>query len=79
MKKILVNKAQCLKCGDIIESKYRHDMVWCSCRDEDGNPSGIAVDGGRDYLKRAMGKDFDERYFRDLSEEQLYFEGEEED
>ena len=39
------NKAQCRKCGDIIESVHRHDYVKCSC-------GAIAVDGGRDYLRR---------------------------
>lgn len=43
--KIIKNAAECLICGDVIESKHRHDFVWCSCR-------SIAVDGGRDYLKR---------------------------
>lgn len=42
---ILRNRAKCLKCGEIIESKHRHDYVTCKC----GN---LAVDGGRDYLKR---------------------------
>lgn len=42
---ILVNKAQCKRCGGVIESTHRHDFVWCQCR-------AIAVDGGRDYLKR---------------------------
>jgi DNA-directed RNA polymerase subunit N (RpoN/RPB10) len=42
---ILTNKVKCLKCGEIIESKYRHDFVSCSC----GN---IAVDGGHEYLRR---------------------------
>jgi len=37
-------KIKCLICNDIIESKSRHDFVWCSC----GN---VAVDGGEDYLK----------------------------
>jgi|AntAceMinimDraft_11_1070367.scaffolds.fasta_scaffold50842_3 tRNA(Ile2) C34 agmatinyltransferase TiaS len=44
---ILSNKVQCHKCGDIIESKHRHDFKWCSC----GN---VAVDGGKSYLKRAF-------------------------
>jgi hypothetical protein len=39
------NIAKCRKCGDVIESKHRHDMVWCKC-------GAIAVDGGRDYIKR---------------------------
>ena len=42
---IISNKAKCLKCNEIIESKHRHDYVTCSC----GN---LAVDGGKDYLKR---------------------------
>jgi|TARA_Y100000310_G_C20646702_1_gene797047 hypothetical protein len=37
-------KVKCLSCFDIIQSMYRHDFKWCSCK-------GIAVDGGGDYLK----------------------------
>lgn len=44
-KKILVNKIQCKKCKDIIESKYVHDFKWCKCK-------SIAVDGGLEYLRR---------------------------
>ena len=40
MSKIL----KCKKCGDIIQSKHRHDMVWCKC-------GAIAIDGGNDYCK----------------------------
>ena len=43
--RILSNKAQCRLCGDVIESKHRHDFVWCKCQ-------AIAVDGGKAYLKR---------------------------
>ena len=43
--KILVNKIQCNKCKDIIESKYVHDFKWCSCK-------SIAVDGCLEYLRR---------------------------
>ena len=43
-KKILVNKIQCKKCKDIIESKHVHDFKWCTCK-------SIAVDGGLEYLK----------------------------
>jgi hypothetical protein len=42
---IKANKAKCLYCGDVIESKHRHDYVTCTC----GN---LSVDGGKDYLKR---------------------------
>jgi len=36
------NAAQCAKCGDVVESRYRHDFVKCSC-------GAIFVDGGLDY------------------------------
>lgn len=41
----LKNKAQCRKCKDIIESKFRHDFVECKCGE-------IFVDGGKDYHRR---------------------------
>lgn len=47
MKKIIKNALKCLKCGDVIESKDRHDYVTCSC----GN---VSVDGGLDYLRRSF-------------------------
>ncbi len=28
--KIIQNRIKCLKCGDVIESKYRHDYKTCS-------------------------------------------------
>lgn len=40
MSKIL----RCKKCGDIIQSTHRHDMVWCKC-------GAVAIDGGDDYCK----------------------------
>lgn len=45
MQRIITNKIRCRNCGDIIESKYTHDYVSCSC----GN---CAVDGGDQYLRR---------------------------
>jgi len=42
---ILKNRIRCRKCGDTIESTYRHDFKWCSC-------GAVAVDGGLDYLRR---------------------------
>lgn len=45
MNRIITNKIRCKKCGDIIESKHRHDFVVCKC-------GAVAVDGGHDYLKR---------------------------
>jgi hypothetical protein len=49
---IIHNKIRCLKCNQVIESHHRHDFVWCACRDEEGRPNGVAVDGGKDYLRR---------------------------
>lgn len=45
-RKLIANIAQCKRCGDIIESRHRHDFVWCSC-------GSLAVDGGLDYSKRS--------------------------
>lgn len=42
---IKVNRCQCRKCGDIIESKYRHDFVSCKC-------GAIFTDGGTSYIRR---------------------------
>ena len=43
---VVVNKAECRLCGDVIESTNRHDFKWCECGE-------IAVDGGKSYLKRS--------------------------
>lgn len=53
---MLRNIAKCKKCGDIIESKSRHDFVECSC-------GAIFVDGGNDYIRRG-GDQFDEEFDR---------------
>ncbi len=45
------NKAKCLVCNTVIESRHVHDFVTCPC----GN---LSVDGGNDYLRRAC-KDFE--------------------
>lgn len=43
---VVVNKAQCRLCGDILESTYTHDYKRCGCGE-------IAVDGGKSYRKRS--------------------------
>lgn len=43
--KILKNKVRCNSCLDVIESTHVHDFRVCKC-------GKIAVDGGRDYLRR---------------------------
>lgn len=57
---IISNKIKCKKCGDIIESKSTNDYKKCSC-------GAVAVDGGKDYLKR-MGN---EENYKELSELKL--------
>lgn len=49
---IVRNRIHCEKCHQTIESKHRHDFVYCDC----GN---CAVDGGLDYLRR-IGDDYKE-------------------
>ena len=61
MKIIKSNKARCRLCGDVIESKHRHDWQTCSC-------GAIFVDGGREYLRRGAKK------FEDLEELSEYEE-----
>jgi len=46
-KRILRNRAKCLICGEMLESKYRHDFKTCRY----GN---LSIDGGKDYLKRCV-------------------------
>ena len=51
---IISNKIKCKKCGDVIESKNTNDYKRCSC-------GAVAVDGGKDYLKRIGNeKDYEE-------------------
>ncbi len=45
MRKILVNRIRCKKCGDVIESESTHDFKFCKCK-------SVAIDGGQDYLRR---------------------------
>lgn len=57
IKKIMSNKVKCKLCGKIIESKYTHDFVTCSC-------GKVSVDGGHDYLRRLGNlEDFEELSF----------------
>ena len=58
MGKILINKIRCNFCGDEIESTHVHDFKFCSC-------GSVAVDGGREYLKRSFTNGLDD--FTELS------------
>jgi hypothetical protein len=51
-------KLKCLKCGDIIESKYRHDFVWCKCKT-------CFIDGGKDYTRVGYNTDADYELIKD--------------
>lgn len=46
-RRIKRNAIRCKNCGDEIESKNRHDFVWCEC-------GRVYVDGGLDYLRRGF-------------------------
>jgi hypothetical protein len=59
MRRIIKNAIKCIHCGDIIESRNRHDFVTCSC-------GCCSVDGGTDYLRRGFTNSRDD--FIDLSE-----------
>ena len=54
---IIKNQIRCNHCGDIIESKNRHDFRTCSC-------GRVSVDGGHDYLRRCFKAEGD---FEELS------------
>ena len=43
-KRLVRNAIKCLKCGDVIESTYRHNFVQCSCK-------ACFVDGGHHYMR----------------------------
>lgn len=44
-------KIKCLKCNDIIESKYEHDFRKCKC-------GSCFIDGGTEYTR--IGGNFDD-------------------
>ena len=46
------NRCICRDCGDLIESKHRHDFVRCKC-------GRIFTDGGTAYTRRGFKEDGD--------------------
>lgn len=44
-RRIIRNAAQCLRCGDVVESLDRQQLTECRC-------GAVAVDGGYEYLRR---------------------------
>ena len=61
MKKLIKNAIQCLKCMDIIESKFQHDFKRCSC-------GSCSVDGGLVYWWVSWDTDFGYKYLREWEE-----------
>ena len=59
MIRIIRNAIKCNVCGDVIESRNRHEYNICSC-------GRVAVDGGLDYLRRSYTESRDD--YTDLSE-----------
>jgi hypothetical protein len=45
------NRAKCANCGDIIESKHRHDWIACKCFRNELKTTGFFIDGGNDYCR----------------------------
>ena len=66
--KIIKNCIRCKECGEILNSKNRHDFVPCKCFRESDGIKGCACDGGLDYLRR-LG---DINSWEDLSETRPY-------
>ena len=62
IKVLTKNSVKCLVCNTILESKYRHNYVQCSC------PNQTFTDGGLDY-QRGGGKDLN--LIEDLCEYQV--------
>ena len=58
-KKLIKNAIKCNHCGDVIESKYTHDFVTCSC-------GTVSVDGGSEYARRCFKNSIDD--FTDMCE-----------
>lgn len=59
--KIKHNMAQCLRCGDILESIDADPQVRCSC-------GRLTVDGGTKYIYRHFGRGMYAKDWKELSE-----------
>lgn len=56
------NRAECLNCGDIIESKFRHDFVTCSCFDTSTNLRHKIAESVIEQLRNFPGDFTDSQY-----------------
>ena len=70
MKKLILNRLKCKKCGDVIESKYTHDFIQCTC-------GAIFVDGGLSYARSGGNlEDIEDlRIYHDFEEEPITLNG----
>ena len=49
--KIIRNAIKCKNCGEVVESKSRHDWECCKCFEESNGKTGVFCDGGLSYLR----------------------------
>jgi hypothetical protein len=61
------NRAKCKLCNDILESKFGHDFVTCSC-------GSLSIDGGPN-CKRVMYKNMNNFCFINDDDEEYHFKG----
>jgi len=61
----LRNRGKCRLCGDIIESRHRHDYISCGCGE-------ISVDGGFDYRRATFKHPENFIYLDDEGNEIIY-------
>lgn len=66
--KIIKNAIRCKKCGEVLESKTRHDFVACQCFRDSGGTKGCFCDGGTSYLRHGG----DPEMYESLCETRLY-------
>ncbi len=59
--KIIHNRIRCKICGDIIESRHRHDFVRCKC-------GACFTDGGHDYIRRGWEAGLTEIPYEEMDE-----------
>ena len=58
--RLISNRIRCKFCGDVIQSRSRHDMQMCKC-------GACLTDGGTDYIRRGYKTENPSDCFEDLS------------
>lgn len=54
-RKVFINRARCINCKTIIESKYSQDWKACACYENKEDTKGIFIDGGLGDSRRVGG------------------------